>query len=244
MEGVGVLDAVEPAALASLSASKGRTVGEQFAHIHNVRLMWLKSAAPDLLAGLAKLEKEQAADKKLLRQSLVDSRQATGTLDIEQLGGLAKRMPWVALAFLVGSVAISGLPPFNGFVSEFFIYMGVFQTEQTTGNPLAAESGLGVIAELSMISGFAAANLKFVVPPGAEAHEVKSSWKFAKETTLVQLTPHMHLRGKDFEYIAKYPTGESEILLSVPRYDFNWQHTYVLAQPKLLPAGTVIHITT
>ena len=42
---------------------------------------------------------------------------------------------------------------------------------------------------------------------------------------------------------AKYPTGESEVLLHVPRYDFNWQHTYVLAQPKVLPAGTVIECT-
>jgi len=68
-----LLDATEPAALGSLSASKGRTVGEQFAHIHNVRMMWLKSAAPDLLAGLMKIEKEQAVDKKLLRKSLTDS---------------------------------------------------------------------------------------------------------------------------------------------------------------------------
>ena len=75
-----LLDATEPAALGSLSASKGRTVGEQFAHIHNVRLMWLKSAAPDLLAGLTKIEKEQAADKKLLRQSLTDSREAITAL--------------------------------------------------------------------------------------------------------------------------------------------------------------------
>jgi len=68
-----LLDAIEAAALGSLSASKGRTVGEQFAHIHNVRLMWLKAAAPDLLAGLMKIEKEQAVDKKLLRKSLTDS---------------------------------------------------------------------------------------------------------------------------------------------------------------------------
>jgi uncharacterized damage-inducible protein DinB len=67
------LDAVEPAALVSLSASKGRTVGEQPAHIHNVRLMWLKSAAADLLSGLTKIEKEQAVDKKVLRKGLTDS---------------------------------------------------------------------------------------------------------------------------------------------------------------------------
>src|SRR2546430_17194603 len=68
-----LLDATEPAALGSLSASKGRTVGEQFAHIHNVRLMWLKSAATGLLAGLIKNEKQQALDKKLLRKALTDS---------------------------------------------------------------------------------------------------------------------------------------------------------------------------
>jgi hypothetical protein len=91
--------------------------------------------------------------------------------------------------------------------------------------------------------GFGAANSKFVIPPGAASHEVKSEWKVTKETTLVNLTPHMHLRGKAFRYEATYPTGEKEVLLNVPRYDFNWQHTYVLAQPKLLPAGTVIECT-
>jgi uncharacterized damage-inducible protein DinB len=97
-----LLDAVEPAALVSLSASKGRTVGEQFAHIHNVRLMWLKSAAPDLLAGLTKLEKDQAVDKKLLRQSLTDSAQAIGSLlaQARETGGKVKGFKPHAVAFL------------------------------------------------------------------------------------------------------------------------------------------------
>ncbi|HJY30279.1 MAG TPA: DinB family protein [Pyrinomonadaceae bacterium] len=75
-----LLDAVDPSSLDSHSASKGRSVGEQFAHIHNVRLMWLKSAAPDLLAGLTKVENEQANDKKLLKKSLTDSGAAIGKL--------------------------------------------------------------------------------------------------------------------------------------------------------------------
>jgi uncharacterized damage-inducible protein DinB len=75
-----LLDAVEPATLSSHSASKGRSVGEQFAHLHNVRLMWLKAASPDLLQGLEKIEKEKAVDKKRLRHSLVDSGQAIRTL--------------------------------------------------------------------------------------------------------------------------------------------------------------------
>jgi uncharacterized damage-inducible protein DinB len=75
-----LLDAIDTASLASRSASKGRSVGEQFAHIHNVRLMWLKSAAPELLQGLLKVESEQATDKKLLKKSLTDSGKAIGVL--------------------------------------------------------------------------------------------------------------------------------------------------------------------
>jgi hydrogenase-4 component B len=52
---------------------------------------------------------------------------ATGMRDLEQMGGLGKRMPWTSAAFLVGSWAISGLPPLNGFVSEWFIYLGSFR---------------------------------------------------------------------------------------------------------------------
>ena len=75
-----LLDAIDAASLGSHSASKGRSVGEQIAHIHNVRLMWLKAAAPDLLAGLSKIENEQAGDKKLLGKSLTDSGKAIGQL--------------------------------------------------------------------------------------------------------------------------------------------------------------------
>jgi hypothetical protein len=50
----------------------------------------------------------------------------------------------------------------------------------------------------------------------------------------------MHYRGKDYEYRAIYPSGESEVLMRVPRWDFNWQMTYFLKEPKLLPKGTTI----
>lgn len=68
-----LLDAIPPGALTAVSASKGRSVGEQFMHIHNVRLMWLKPAAPEFLEGLEKIEEEQAADKELLQRSLAAS---------------------------------------------------------------------------------------------------------------------------------------------------------------------------
>src|SRR6185437_3654305 len=57
------------------------------------------------------------------------------TREIDQLGGLAKVMPWTALCFLVGAVAICGLPPLNGFVSEFLIYLGLFGTLVDTERP-------------------------------------------------------------------------------------------------------------
>jgi len=75
-----LLEAIDESALGSHSASKGRSVAEQLAHIHNVRLMWLKSGAPDLLKGLEKIEKEQAGDNKLLRKALMGSGQAIRSL--------------------------------------------------------------------------------------------------------------------------------------------------------------------
>ena len=75
-----LLDAVEPEHLKGMSSSKGRNVGEQFAHIHNVRLMWLKQAAPELLVKLTKIEKDDAMKKQLLQQSLTNSGKAINQL--------------------------------------------------------------------------------------------------------------------------------------------------------------------
>jgi uncharacterized damage-inducible protein DinB len=97
-----LLEAVDPQSLGSHSASKGRSVGEQFAHVHNVRLMWLKSAAPELLNGLNKIENEQASDKKLLAKSLTESGKAIGALLAQSLeaGGKVKGFKPHAAAFL------------------------------------------------------------------------------------------------------------------------------------------------
>jgi len=97
-----LLDSIAPPALLTYSASKGRSVGEQFAHIHNVRLMWLKAAAPELLKGLAKIENPQAKDKKLLQKSLAASAQAIASLLGQSLatGGKIKGFKPHAIAFL------------------------------------------------------------------------------------------------------------------------------------------------
>ncbi len=83
----------------------------------------------------------------------------------------------------------------------------------------------------------------FAIPPGAPNHKVESEWTVPRDTLLLSLIPHMHLRGKDFEYQLTYPDGRSEVLLSVPKYDFNWQLTYRVEKPLHLPKGTKIHCT-
>ena len=88
-----------------------------------------------------------------------------------------------------------------------------------------------------------AANTKFVIPPGAGDHHVEAAATLHENAELVSLKPHMHLRGKWMEFRAVYPTGEKEILLSVPKYDFNWQLEFVLERPKVLPKGTRLEVS-
>jgi uncharacterized damage-inducible protein DinB len=87
-----LLDALPAPALTAIAASKGRTVGEALAHIHNVRLMWLKEAAPDLLAGLDKIEKGAPVTAATLGKALKASAGAIATLVTRALaaGGKVK----------------------------------------------------------------------------------------------------------------------------------------------------------
>ena len=55
--------------------------------------------------------------------------------------------------------------------------------------------------------------------------------------------PHMHVRGKDATYKIVYPDGREEIVLRVPKYDFNWQLNYKLAEPKFMPKGSTLVVT-
>jgi hypothetical protein len=90
---------------------------------------------------------------------------------------------------------------------------------------LAADEGSTSARNLTILPGDAKA-------PG------HGSVTFAKQVTLASLNPHMHLRGKDFIYRVVYPTGESQILLNVPRFDYAWQPGYRFEKPIVLPAGS------
>ncbi|MBS1810119.1 MAG: cytochrome c [Acidobacteria bacterium] len=83
-----------------------------------------------------------------------------------------------------------------------------------------------------------AINTAFSIPAGADNHEVAATRTFKEDVYINSFSPHMHVRGKSFRYTATYPDGRAEILLDVPQYDFNWQHTYVPKKPIFLPKGT------
>ncbi|HKA23045.1 MAG TPA: thiol-disulfide isomerase [Blastocatellia bacterium] len=84
----------------------------------------------------------------------------------------------------------------------------------------------------------AAFDTRFAIPPGAQNYEVKAEYEFEEDSHIISLMPHMHLRGKDIIYRAIYPDGRSEILLSVPKYNFAWQVYYYPLKPIAAPKGT------
>ena len=86
----------------------------------------------------------------------------------------------------------------------------------------------------------AALNRDFAIPPFASHHPVSASHLFERDVVLYSLTPHMHWRGKEVSFEAEHPDGSRELLLSVPRYQFDWQRPHVLAEPRRLSAGTRI----
>ncbi len=90
-------------------------------------------------------------------------------------------------------------------------------------------------------SGFVG-DLTFRIPPNTPAYPIDGEQVFREDVYLTTLTPHMHLRGKNIEYVVEYPDGETAVLLRVPNYDFNWQWRYIFAEPLLLPEGTKLKV--
>ena len=88
-----------------------------------------------------------------------------------------------------------------------------------------------------------AANNKFAVPAGDPNYQVDSTFTLGHDVKVVSFLPHMHLRGKDFDYRVKYPDGHTEQILNVPHYSFSWQLSYNPVKDLELPAGAVIECT-
>ncbi|HET7733312.1 MAG TPA: proton-conducting transporter membrane subunit, partial [Paludibacter sp.] len=114
--------------------------------------------------------------------------QATHTLEIEKMGGLVKKMPQTAFLFLIAALAISGLPPFNGFISEFILYTGLLGLMQHASTIsllgiITTISGLVVIGGLAIICFTKAFSVVFLGSPRHEFHHE------VKERSRYQLAP-------------------------------------------------------
>ncbi|MEK6303554.1 MAG: cytochrome c [Acidobacteriota bacterium] len=121
----------------------------------------------------------------------------------------------------------------------------IFQMHYTTnGQGSKDRTSVGIyfaktpVEKRVITTGAVARNL--VIPPGEPGYESKASFIFKEDSHIVSFMPHMHVRGKDFEYKLVYPDGTSKILLSVPRYDFNWQIVYYMKEPVAAPKGSRI----
>lgn len=124
----------------------------------------------------------------------------------------------------------------------------IFQLHYTTnGTPAHDRSRVGLIvareAPKQRVLMLAAANVRFSIPPGDPDVRVDARLTLHQTATLVSLLPHMHWRGKSFEFRAVFPDGREETLLAVPHYDYNWQLSYYLEKPLVLPKGTIIECT-
>ena len=113
----------------------------------------------------------------------------------------------------------------------------VFQMHYTpTGKPENDRTKLGLLFadendvthEIHVLGGI---NQELEIPPGKSNHTVEATMDgYSKNSELLLVTPHMHLRGKSYKFFLEYE-DRSETLLSVPNYDFNWQHNYELREP-------------
>ena len=166
--------------------------------------------------------------KRARGQSLFPSPQRGG----QAIGGFApgtsslKFEPGSAMLIRAGATLV---------VQMHYTTNGTPQTDRTRiGMFLAKET-----PKLEMRMG-TLVNGKLDIPAGAPDYSIAAEMTTTADVTLRQMLPHTHLRGKSWEYTATYPDGRTEVILSVPKYDFNWQTDYVFAEPLRLPKGTKI----
>jgi hypothetical protein len=121
----------------------------------------------------------------------------------------------------------------------------VLQMHYTThGHATEDKTSIGVVfsrgAVKKRVLTLQLTNSRFLIPPGDPNHRVEVHGTLPNDALLLSFFPHMHLRGKTFEYNIVEPEGRVETLLRIPHYDFYWQLSYRLAEPIQLKAGTTL----
>ena len=113
--------------------------------------------------------------------------------------------------------------------------------------PIAVDALIAAGTELLTDSpGTKAEGTKFAIPPipaYSQSYDVIGMSAYTQPVTIYQLQPHAHMRAKDFTYVAVYPDGHEQVLLTVPAYDFHWQLAYQLERPLTLPPGAKLIVT-
>ncbi|MFY8051698.1 MAG: redoxin family protein [Armatimonadaceae bacterium] len=123
-----------------------------------------------------------------------------------------------------------------------------FQMHYTTnGTAVSDQTKLGIRfatkAPEHEIKVTGVSNTRFRIPPGDPNYKVVSSLPIPMDIKMTALMPHMHVRGKAAKYELVFPDGTRKLLLDVPRYDFNWQHTYRYAEPLMVPKNSRLEYT-
>lgn len=124
----------------------------------------------------------------------------------------------------------------------------IFQVHYTANGTAAKDqSSVGMIfakePPQKEIRNSAFVNATFTIPAGTADKEVDSAIRFDEDVHIWALFPHTHLRGKSWSYKLVYPDGHSQDVLSVPKYDFNWQTYYVFTTPLAVPKGSRLEAT-
>ena len=119
----------------------------------------------------------------------------------------------------------------------------IFQVHYTAGGkPVTDRSKIGFVwaksAPRQELVTVPLINGNFTLPAGAPNTEVDAQMTFNTDTTIWSILPHTHVRGREWKVEITYPDGRKEVVLAVPKYDFNWQTDYVFKEPLKLPKGT------
>jgi len=152
--------------------------------------------------------------------------------DLESIGGFAPGNDPVVLPDGVGIKILAGS---SLILQMHYTPNGNVQTDQTS---------IGLIFNKTPVRktmmGGAALNSSFAIPPNDPNYEVKAKISFDDDSHITSLMPHMHVRGKDFMFRLVSPDGKTKTILSVPKYDFNWQTRYEFDEPIAVAKGSSI----
>jgi peroxiredoxin len=159
-----------------------------------------------------------------------------GPADVDFLAGYSPGMPPRDLPPGIAKVVAAGS---KLLVQAHYTPRGVPQTDRSKIGLVFADPA----TIRKRMTSVAAINTELRIPPGAASFQASAEHRFNQDYILYALMPHMHLRGKSFRFEATYPDGRQEVVLDVPRYEFDWQNAYVLKDPKPMPEGTIMRCT-